>query len=186
MSLKILGSVRYGVKLSKKKRINVSTKSGIIMARKLSDLQDVDLSNAKDKYVLMYDDTDKKYKAYNPDDVLLASAISEETQPGLPQEFIDILNQILEPEAAEDALRALDQRIKELKLGDLANVDDIDKKDKYILMFNEILETYKAVNPDELLKASVEETTEPGLPEEFIDQLDVDLDNRIDYDGGEY
>jgi hypothetical protein len=24
------------------------------------------------------------------------------------------------------------------------------------------------------------------LPEEFLDQLDTDLDNRIDYDGGEY
>lgn len=180
-------------------RIQVATQSGIIMARKLSDLQDVDLTGVKDKFVLMYDEAIDKYRAYNPDEVLSASAVTETTQPGLPQDFIDYLNQNLDLnelgftdiQELSDAIDGLVQRFNELKLGDLVDVDDSDRKDKYLIMFQELYNGYKAVNPDEVLKATVSEELggeeeEPGLPEEFIDQLDIDLDNRIDFDGGEY
>jgi len=55
-----------------------------IVADKLSDLNDVsvsDLSN-KDQYVLVYDAGVQKYKLVNPDQVLNAAA-TESQQPGL-------------------------------------------------------------------------------------------------------
>ena len=55
-----------------------------VVAEKLSDLNDVsvsDLSN-KDQYVLMYDAGLQKYKLVNPDQVLNAAA-TEPQQPGL-------------------------------------------------------------------------------------------------------
>lgn len=185
----ILGSISYNVTVTEPTSYNVSTRSGIIMARRLSDLEDVDLSNVKDKFVLMYDETENKYKAYNPDEVLSASAVTETTQPGLPQDFIDYLNENLDIDSVDFA--ELSDRINNLTLGDLKNVDDSDKKDKYLIMFNELYNEYKAVNPDEVFKAAVSEELggepeQPGLPEEFLDQLDEDLDNRIDIDAGSY
>jgi hypothetical protein len=230
------------------------------MARKLADLQDVDISGVKDTFVLMYDETDKKFKAYDPDRVLskslvgglpadfidyldnilvpeslvtainqvyayissltlgmlanvkesvdntndtfiirydkdtekyeavdpdeiLSSAVDEN---GLPQNFITYMNEVLIPNSLIDALNDIGNTINELNLGDLSNVDDTGVLDKYVVMYNQALSKYITVNPDEVLKASVEESTQPGLPEEFLDQLDTDLDNRIDYDGGEY
>lgn len=190
----------YNVKSRKTpSKIQVASQSGIIMARKLSDLQDVDLTGVKDKFVLMYDESAEKYRAYNPDEVLSASAVTETTQPGLPQDFIDYLNQNLDLnelgftdiKELGDEIDGLVQRFNELKLGDLVDVDDSDRKDKYLIMFQELYNGYKAVNPDEVLKATVSEELggedeQPGLPEEFIEQLDIDLDNRIDFDGGEY
>ena len=179
----------YNVTVTEPTSYNVSTRSGIIMARRLSDLEDVDLSNVKDKFVLMYDETENKYKAYNPDEVLSASAVTETTQPGLPQDFIDYLNENLDVDRADFA--ELLDKINNLTLGDLKNVDDSDKKDKYLIMFSELYNEYKAVNPDEVFKAAVSEELggepeQPGLPDEFLDQLDEDLDNRIDIDAGSY
>jgi hypothetical protein len=43
------------------------------------------------------------------------------------------------------------------------------------------------VNPDTILSASSNtETTQPGLPSDFINTLDVDLDNKIDLDAGNF
>jgi len=165
-------------------RINVSTRSGIVMARKLSDLQDVDVSGVKDQFVLMYDQSENKYKAVNPDEVLISSALTETTQPGLPQQFIEYLNTILNLD--DQDLADLADRINNLTLGDLKDVEVDDALDKYIIMFNQALNEWQAQNPDSLLTAAVEETTNPGLPDAFLDQLDEDLDNRIDIDAGEY
>jgi len=165
-------------------RINVSTRSGIVMARKLSDLQDVDVSGVKDQFVLMYDQNENKYKAVNPDEVLISSALTETTQPGLPQQFIEYLNTILNLD--DQDLADLADRINNLTLGDLKDVEVDDALDKYIIMFNQALNEWQAQNPDSLLTAAVEETTNPGLPDAFLDQLDEDLDNRIDIDAGEY
>jgi hypothetical protein len=51
-------------------------------------------------------------------------------------------------------------------------------------MYDKNLDKYVAVNPDEVLTAATTEPIQPGLPNPFIDKLDVDLDNRIDLDGG--
>ena len=156
------------------------------MARRLSDLQDVDLQGLRDKYVLMYEESQEKWLAKNPDEVLSAAAVTEQTQPGLPQDFMDYLKQNLDTQAADELFQQLSERLDNLALGDLVNVNDEEKRDKYLIMFNELLNEYRAVNPDEVLIASVEEPEQPGLPDELLDELDVELDNRIDFDGGEY
>lgn len=241
-------------------KINVSARSGIIMARKLSDLLDVDTSNLQDNYVMLYDAESKKYKFYDPDELISKSLIdglpdgfmkylndnlvpqslidaindvydyisnltlgklanvknsvdnasdtfivrydevsgkyeavdpdeilrSAVDETGLPSEFIEYMNNVIIPTQVSEISGQLNNRISTLKLGDLVNVDDTNVLDKYIIMYNKILGKYLTVNPDEVLKASIDETTQEGLPDEFLDQLDVDLDNRIDFDGGEY
>jgi beta-lactamase class A len=52
-------------------------------------------------------------------------------------------------------------------------------------MYDSATGKYTAVNPDEVLSASsTTETTQPGLPDNFVDTLDVDLDDKIDLDAG--
>jgi uncharacterized protein YlbG (UPF0298 family) len=181
------GPINYGVRFSKRQaNFNVLTKTGISMARSLSDLSDVDISNKQDKFVLMYNNLRDKWEAKNPDDVLIAAAITETTQPGLPEEFMNYLKENLETDAASELFAQLQAALDELTISDLSDVNDEGRRDKYLLMFNELLQEYRSVNPDEVLRASVTEPEEPGLPDELLDQLDEDLDNRIDFDGGEY
>lgn len=251
----------YYAKVKKTKTtIKVASRSGIVMARKLSDLMDVDTSNVQDNYIMQYDASTQKYRFYDPDELLsdalvnglpqgfieylndvlnpqslidavisiyeyinsltlgrlanvkesvdsasdtflirydetagkyeavdpdeiLSSAIDEN---GLPPEVLNYLNEVLIPEALAEALNQLSNALENLTLGDLANVNDLTVLDKYVLMYNSDTRTYETVNPDEVLRASVTEETEEGLPDEFLDQLDTDLDNRIDVDAGEY
>jgi len=70
-------------------KIRATVLSGVIMARTVSELLDVDTSGVKDKYVIMYDANLKKYIAVNPDEVLNAAAATETTQPGLPDQFLE-------------------------------------------------------------------------------------------------
>lgn len=58
------------------------------MPKRLEELLDVDVSNVKGNYVLMYDASIKKYIAVNPDTILIAAA-TETEQPGIPDEFIN-------------------------------------------------------------------------------------------------
>jgi hypothetical protein len=55
--------------------------------------------------------------------------------------------------------------------------------DGYVLIFDEQKQKLIFVDPDEVLKKSVEDNT---LPQDFIDKLDVDLDNKIDFDSGNF
>lgn len=71
----------YQIKVKSKQNVKAKV---AIMARNLKELLDVDVSGVSDKYVIMYDATTQKYTAVNPDEVLSA-AVTEETQPGLPQ-----------------------------------------------------------------------------------------------------
>lgn len=70
--------------------IKVTVLSGVVMARTLQELLDVDVSGVGDKYLIMYDASTQKYKAVNPD-VVLSSAATEPISPGLPDEFTDVL-----------------------------------------------------------------------------------------------
>lgn len=67
---------------------------------------------------------------------------------------------------------------------DLLDVDVTSASDKYLIMYDANVQKYIAVNPDDVLISSVEEPNSPGLPDQFIDKLDIDLDNKIDLDGG--
>lgn len=71
--------------------------------------------------------------------------------------------------------------------GSLADLDDFNPsgvQDKYLVMYDATTQKYITVNPDEVLSASL--TTDGGLPQDFINQLDVDLDNKIDLDAGTF
>jgi hypothetical protein len=84
-------------------KIKATVASGVIVARTLEELLDVDLTDVKDKYVIMYDANTGKYTAVNPDDVLSASSTTETTQPGLPTNFIDTLDTDLDDKIDLDA-----------------------------------------------------------------------------------
>ena len=59
--------------------------------------------------------------------------------------------------------------------------------DKFVIMYNASTGKYTAVNPDAVLSAAaVTETTTVGLPQNFIDTLDVDLDDKIDLNAGSF
>lgn len=83
-------------------KVKATVASGVIMARNLNELLDVDVSGVADKYVIMYDATTQKYKAVNPDQVL-SSAVSEPIQPGLPTDFKDQLDVDLDDKIDVDA-----------------------------------------------------------------------------------
>ena len=77
---------------------------------------------------------------------------------------------------------------------DLGNVDTsaLDKAgnttDKYVMVWDAGQQKYSFVNPDTVLSAAADATapTQPGLPQDFIDTLDTDLDNLIDVDAGSF
>lgn len=66
------------------------------------------------------------------------------------------------------------------------NVNIANKKDKYVLMYDMTTNKYQLVNPDEVLSAAATETIQPGLPAEFINTIEVDLDNNVDLDAGQF
>jgi hypothetical protein len=258
------GSLSFSIRKTPTPKIKSSVSSGVIMARRLADLLDVDVSNVQNNFVLMYNSEEQKYVAYDPDEVLsasvggglpqdfmdylnsnllldstadqildaleqlnevvdnltlgklsnvkgsvdfatnyfvlrydeedgkyeavdpddiLSSAIDESD---LPEDFINYLNNVLLPKKLSEALNQLTNDIQNITLNDLADVNTFGVKDKYLIMYDSEVSTYRVVNPDEVLRAAVLETTQPGLPNEFLDQLDEDLDNRIDFDGGEF
>ena len=77
---------------------------------------------------------------------------------------------------------------------DLGNVDTsaLDKAgnttDNYVLVWDAGQQKYAFVNPDTVLSAAADATApvQPGLPQDFIDTLDTDLDNLIDVDAGSF
>jgi hypothetical protein len=71
-------------------------------------------------------------------------------------------------------------------LNDLDNVQITGNPDKYVLMYNASIGKWTNVNPDDVLSAAVTEPNQPGLPQDFENQLDIDLDNKIDLDAGTF
>ena len=65
-------------------------------------------------------------------------------------------------------------------LSDLNDVDITGIQDNYVLIYNSATGKFTAENPDNVLSNAVA----GGLPADFEAQLDVDLDNRINLDGG--
>jgi hypothetical protein len=68
-------------------------------------------------------------------------------------------------------------------LSGVDNVDIENIKDGYVLMYDDILKRYAFVDPDVLLSKAVEDDT---LPQNFVNKLDRDLDDRIDLDAGSF
>ena len=71
-------------------------------------------------------------------------------------------------------------------LDELSDVEISGSNDKYVLMYDASSGKWKDKNPDDVLSAAATEPIQPGLPEDFIDQLDIDLDNRISIDAGNF
>jgi hypothetical protein len=68
----------------------------------------------------------------------------------------------------------------------LSGVDNVDVstvQDGYVLMYDDALQRYAFVDPDTLLSKAVQDNT---LPQDFIDKLDTELDNKITLDAGEF
>jgi len=65
----------------------------------------------------------------------------------------------------------------------LGNIDITNVEDGYVLMYNAELQKYVFVDPDVVLSKSVEDNS---LPQDFINKLDIDLDDLIDLDSGEF
>lgn len=70
-------------------------------------------------------------------------------------------------------------------LSDLADVSvaDLPNKDQYILTYDAAQQKYVLVPADQVLQSAAEDSQ---LPAEFVQQLEVDLDNQIDVDGGNF
>jgi hypothetical protein len=68
-------------------------------------------------------------------------------------------------------------------LSGVDNVDIDNIQDGYVLMYNDELQRYGFVDPDVLLSKAVEDDF---LPEDFLAKLDIDLDDRINLDAGEF
>jgi hypothetical protein len=68
-------------------------------------------------------------------------------------------------------------------LSDLADVavSNLPASDNYVLTYDATLQKYTLVPADQVLQSAVEDSQ---LPQEFINQLDVDLDDKIDVDAG--
>jgi len=70
-------------------------------------------------------------------------------------------------------------------LSDLADVavSNLPASDNYVLTYDASLQKYTLVPADQVLQSAVEDSQ---LPQEFINQLDADLDDKIDLDAGSF
>ena len=68
-------------------------------------------------------------------------------------------------------------------LSDLADVavSNLPASDKYVLTYDASLQKYTLVPADQVLQSAAEDAQ---LPQEFVDQLDVALDDKINMDAG--
>ena len=74
--------------------------------------------------------------------------------------------------------------ITPMNLDELTDVEISGSNDKYVFMYDAASGKWKDRNPDEVLSAATTEPIQPGLPADFENQLDVDLDDRINLDAG--
>jgi hypothetical protein len=79
------------VRVANKAKVRATVASGVIMARTLEELLDVDVAGVQDNYVIMYSASTQKYTAVNPDDIL-TSAVTDVNSPGIPGQFINALD----------------------------------------------------------------------------------------------
>ena len=68
-------------------------------------------------------------------------------------------------------------------LSDLADVavSNLPASDKYVLTYDASLQKYTLVPADQVLQSAAEDAQ---LPQEFVGQLDVALDDKVDVDAG--
>lgn len=62
-------------------------------------------------------------------------------------------------------------------------IDYTEFKEGYVMIYDEESNTYKFVDPDDILSKAAEN---PPLPDNFIDTYANELTNKVDFDAGEY
>lgn len=94
----------------------------------------------------------------------------------------------LSPKAQVKSKISYNIELLPMNLNDLTDVTISGSIDNYVLMYDANLGQWVDKNPDEVLSAAVTDQTPgyEGLPANFINQLSLDLDNKIDVDAGEY
>lgn len=70
-------------------------------------------------------------------------------------------------------------------LSDLADVSvpNLPTKDNYVLSYNASLQKYELVPADQVLQSAASDL---DIPDQFVNQLDIQLDNKIDMDAGSF
>ena len=75
-------------------------------------------------------------------------------------------------------LEVMPQRLDELLDVEIEEVNG--EQNNYVLVYNSTTQTWQSVNPDVVLAAASTEPIQPGLPADFIDQTE----DQINMDGG--
>lgn len=78
------------------------------------------------------------------------------------------------------------EEVMPVTLNELTDVQISGSNDKYVLMYDAASGKWRDVNPDIVLSAATTEPIQPGLPADFVNKLDVDLDDKIDLDAGTF
>lgn len=79
------------------------------------------------------------------------------------------------------------QELLDVSVPDISKVTPNPNRENYVVAYNSTLNKFVIVDPDAVLSAaSTTSSVQPGLPADFVDTLDVDLDDRIDLDGGTF
>lgn len=77
------------------------------------------------------------------------------------------------------------QELLDVTVPDISKTDPNPNKNQYVVAYDSALNKFTLVDPDNVLIAAASTSSvQPGLPQQFIDTLDIDLDNKIDLDGG--
>ena len=66
------------------------------------------------------------------------------------------------------------------------DIDVTSRANRTFLMYDAATGKWRDRNPDEVLSAATTEPNQPGLPADFENQLDIDLDDRINLDAGSF
>lgn len=85
------------IRLSRKSKIKVKTR--IAVPENLTGINNVDIGNVQDGYVLIYDDTLQRYTFVDPD-VVLSKSVEDDF---LPPQFIEKLDRDLDDKINLDA-----------------------------------------------------------------------------------
>ena len=85
------------------------------------------------------------------------------------------------------------QQAETIMTANFVDLDDVSisnldpTKNNYAVVYDATRQKFVIVDPDAVLSAASTTTgPQPGLPDDFIDTLDVDLDDRIDIDAGTF
>lgn len=79
------------------------------------------------------------------------------------------------------------QELLDVSVPDISKITPNPDRENYVVAYNSALNKFVIVDPDAVLSAaSTTSSVQPGLPADFINTLDVDLDDRIDLDAGNF